>query len=147
MVVFLLVVFNVCSLFVNICLLLFLFLFAVSSLREHGQDVRDSLHSDGRSVSALYRPHPALVQEVARQRGQGGGCSPAGCHAESCATARRGREVLQAKYEGSPEVQRQLLVPAKITDRPTLSQVKMRSEQKQGAAQKLTESAAFPEAC
>lgn len=117
-------------------------MFVSSSLREHGQDVSDSLHGDGRSVSALYRPHPAPVQEVARQRGEGGGCSPAGCHAERCAAAGGGREVFQVKYEGSPKVQRQLLVSAKK------NQLKRRSEQKLGgAAQKPTESAVSPEVC
>lgn len=85
----------------------------MNSLREHGQDVSDSLHGHRRPLAALHGPHPAPVQEVAGQRGQGGGSRPVGCHAEGNGAVGGLREVLHVENEGSPEVQRQLLIPAK----------------------------------
>lgn len=85
----------------------------VNSLGEHGQDVSNSLHGHSQSLAALHGPHPALVQEVTRQRGQGGGGCPVSCHAEGNSSVGRLRKVLHVENEGSPEVQRQLFIPAK----------------------------------
>lgn len=82
-----------------------------NSLRQHGQDVSYSLHSHRGALAAVHGPHPALVQEVARQRRQGGGGRPTGCHAEGTPAAGRLREALHAEDERGPEVQRQLLIP------------------------------------
>lgn len=84
----------------------------MNSLGEHGQDVSDSLHSHSRSLAALHGPHPALVEKVTGQRGQGGGGCPVGSHAEGDGTVGGLRKVLHVENEGSPEVQRQLLIPA-----------------------------------
>lgn len=85
----------------------------VNSLGEHGQDVSYGLHGHGRSLAALHGPDPPPVQEVARQRGQRGGGCPAGRHAEGQGAVGGQQEVLHAEDEGGPEVQRQLVVPAK----------------------------------
>lgn len=82
-------------------------------LREHGQDVGNSLHGDSWPLAALHSPYPALVQEVAWQRCQGGGSCPVGCHAERDSTVGGLRKVFHVENEGSPEVQRELLIPAK----------------------------------
>lgn len=37
---------------------------SVNLLREHGQDMGNSLHGYSRSLAALHGPHPTLVQEV-----------------------------------------------------------------------------------
>lgn len=72
-----------------------------------------SLHGHSQSLAALDSPHPALVQEVTGQRGQGGGRCPVGCHAQGyCIVGGLGK-VLHVENKGSPEVQWQLLIPAK----------------------------------
>lgn len=84
----------------------------MSSLRQHRQDVSHSLHGHSRSLAALHGPHPTLVQEVTGQRGQGGGSCPVGCHAEGHSAVGGLRKVLHVENKRSPEVQRQLLIPA-----------------------------------
>lgn len=84
----------------------------MNSLRQHGQDVSHSLHGHSRALAALHGPHPALVQEVTGQGGQGGRGGAIGCHAEGHRAVGRLRKVLHVEDEGSPEVQRQLLIPA-----------------------------------
>lgn len=73
----------------------------------------DSLHGHRRPLAALHGPHPALVQEIAGERGQGGGSCPVGCHAEGDGAVEGLRKVLHVENEGSPEVQWQLLIPVK----------------------------------
>lgn len=74
----------------------------------------DSLRCDRLALAALHGPHPALVQEVTRQGGQGGWGRPVGCHAEGHSAVGRLREVLHVENEGNPEVQRQLVIPVAI---------------------------------
>lgn len=71
----------------------------------------NSLHGHSGSLAALHSPHPALVQEVARQRGKGGGSCPVCCHAQGHSAAGGLQKVLHVENEGCPEVQRQLLIP------------------------------------
>lgn len=85
----------------------------INSLRQHGQDVGHSLHGHSGSLIALHSPHPALVQEVAGQRGQCGGSCPVCRHAERHSAVGGLQKVLHVENEGSPEVQWQLLIPVK----------------------------------
>lgn len=64
-----------CRVYIEICLY-------CHSLREHGEDVSNSLHGHCWSVAVLHSPHPPLMQEVPGQNSQGGGGSSIGCHAE-----------------------------------------------------------------
>lgn len=85
----------------------------MNSLGEHGQDVSDGLHGHSRPLAALHGPHPALVEEVTGQGGQGGGGCAVGCHVEGDGTVGGLRKILHVENEGGSEVQRQLLIPAK----------------------------------
>lgn len=66
-------------------------------------------------MAALYGKHPALVQEVPGQRGQIGGGHPVGRHAKGHGAVGGLREVLHVENERSPKIQRQLLIPAKVS--------------------------------
>lgn len=76
-------------------------------LSECGKELSHSSDGHGRSQPRLDAPDPALVVEVAGQRGQGGRGSAIGHHGEGT----RHGGVLQVENEGGSIVRRQLLIP------------------------------------
>lgn len=88
---------------------------AWNSLRQHRQDVSDGVQCNRQPLAALHSPHPAPVQEVAREGGQRGGGRPIGRHAQGTRGVGGLGEVFHVENEGSPEVQRELVIPATHT--------------------------------
>lgn len=81
------------------------------SLGQHGQDVSDGVQCHRQPLAALHSPHPAVVQEVAREGGQRGGGRAIGCHAQSSRGVGGRGKVLHVENKGSPKVQRELVIP------------------------------------
>lgn len=71
-----------------------------------------SLQGHCGAQAALHRPHPALVQEVARERGQRGRGRAAGRRAQWHGHVGRLGERLHVEDEGRAEVKWELLIPA-----------------------------------
>lgn len=85
------------------------------SLGQHGQDVSDGVQCHRQPLAALDCPHPAAVQEVAGEGGQRGRGCPIGRHAQGSRGVGGLGKVFHVENERSPEVQRELVIPAEQT--------------------------------